>query len=204
MKTILTTLTAILIVATSFAGNGDNANLDLKVNAKESTIFWTGKKVTGEHTGTLKFSEGNVIIENGVPSKVNLTLDMKTITVTDIEDPEYNAKLTGHLNSPDFFSTEAHSEGTFETTSITPISGAKDREANYTVKGNLILKGITHEIEFPAFVAIKNKMMVANGKITIDRSKWDIRYGSDSFFDGLGDKMIYDAIEMNFVLSAKV
>ncbi len=203
MKTILTTLAACLFLASSFAGNGDNANLDLKVNAQESTIFWTGKKVTGEHTGTLKFADGNITVENGMPSKVNLTLDMKTITVTDIEDPEYNAKLTGHLNSPDFFSTVEHSEGNFETTSITPIAGAKEREANYTVKGNLTLKGITHEIEFPAFVAIKNKMMVANGKITIDRTKWDIRYGSGSFFEGLGDKMIYDDIEMNFVLSAK-
>lgn len=204
MKAILTTFAAFLFVATSFAGNGDKDNLALNINAQESTIFWTGKKVTGVHTGTLKFTDGKVTVENGVPSKVNMTMDMQSIKVTDIQDPEYNAKLTGHLNSPDFFSTEQHPEGIFETTSIVPIEGAKDRQANYIVKGNLTLKGITHEIEFPSFIAIKNNRMVANGKITIDRSKWDIRYGSGSFFDGLGDKMIYDEIEMNFVLSAEV
>lgn len=203
MKTILTTITAALLVVSTFANNGEDKKTDHKVNAEKSTIFWTGKKVTGEHTGTLKIKDGTVTVENGIPVATNLNIDMSTITVTDIEDAELNGKLAGHLHSPDFFSTEAHPQGTFESTSFTPISGANDREANYTVKGILTLKGISNEIEFPAFVAVKDKGIVANGKITIDRSKWDIKYGSSSFFEGLGDKVIYDDIEMNFVLSAK-
>lgn len=203
MKTILTTITAALLVVSAFATNGEDEKKAHKVNVEKSTIFWTGKKVTGEHTGTLKIKDGSVTIENGAPVATDLNIDMSTIVVTDIEDAETNAKLTGHLNSPDFFSTEEHPVGTFKSTSFTAISGAKDREANYTVKGVLTLKGISHDIEFPAFVAVKDQGIVANGKITIDRSKWDIKYGSASFFEGLGDKVIYDDIEMNFVLSAK-
>ncbi len=203
MKTILTTITAALLVVSTFATNGEDEKKDHQVNVEKSTIFWTGKKVTGEHTGTLKLKEGTVTVENGVPVATDLKIDMTTIVVTDIEDVETNGKLAGHLHSPDFFSTSEHPNGSFSSTSFTPISGAKDREANYTVKGMLTLKGITHEVEFPAFVAVKDQGIVANGKITIDRSKWDIKYGSASFFEGLGDKVIYDDIEMNFVLSAK-
>lgn len=70
--------------------------------------------------------------------------------------------------------------------------------------GTLTLKGITEEVSFPAFISVKKNKLVANGKLTLDRTKWDIKYGSGSFFEGLGDKVIYDDIELNFVLSAEV
>ncbi|MCA1762654.1 MAG: YceI family protein, partial [Flavobacteriales bacterium] len=129
---------------------------------------------------------------------------MTTIVVTDIKDADTNAKLTGHLNSPDFFSVEKFPEGTFEATGFTPIKGASGEEPNYTVKGNLILKGKSDVVEFPALIKIDGDKLVANGKITFDRTKWNIRYGSGSFFDGLGDNMIYDDVDLNFVLSANI
>ncbi|NEN23610.1 YceI family protein [Cryomorpha ignava] len=203
MKTILTTITAALIAVSTFAGNGDTEKTTHTVNTEKSTIFWTGKKVTGMHTGTLMLKDGTVTVKDGIPVEAMMTMNMTTIEVTDIQDAEMNGKLKGHLHSPDFFSTEENPEGVFKSTSFTPIEGAKDRMPNYTVKGMLTLKGITHEVEFPAFVAVRDNGIVANGKITIDRSKWDIKYGSSSFFEGLGDKVIYDDIDMNFVLSTK-
>lgn len=204
MKTITSTLAFFLFTFFAFAGNGEGEKNTLQVNAKKSKIFWTGKKVTGEHTGTLMLSGGSVMVENGVPTGASLNIDMGTIVVTDIEDPETNAKLTGHLNSPDFFSTEKFPEGKFVATNFTPIEGATGEEPNYTITGKLTLKGITDEVSFPAFISVSGKKLVANGKITFDRSKWDIRYGSGSFFEGLGDKMIYDDVDLNFVLSANI
>ncbi len=203
MKTITMTIAATVLAASLFAGNGEGEKTSMKVNTEKSTIFWTGKKVTGEHTGTLKLDNGMVTIEDGKPVAAEMTLKMASIEVTDIEDPDTNGKLVGHLHSPDFFGTEAHPTGIFKSTSFAPIAGAKDREANYTVKGTLTLKGISQEIEFPVFVSTKGKKLVANGKMSIDRTKWDIKYGSGSFFDDLGDKVIYDDIELNFVLSAE-
>ncbi len=204
MKTIVSTLSAVLIAATTMAGNGEGEKSTLKVNVNKSKVFWTGEKVTGEHTGTLMLKGGNVEVEDGVPVAANINLDMTTIVVTDIKDADTNAKLTGHLNSPDFFSVEKFPEGTFEATSFAPIKGATGEEPNYTIKGNLTLKGKSDVVEFPALIKIDGDKLVANGKITFDRTKWNIRYGSGSFFDGLGDNMIYDDVDLNFVLSANI
>lgn len=204
MKTITSTLALFILSFALFAGNGEGEKNTLNVNTEKSKIYWTGKKVTGEHTGTLMLKGGNVTVENGVPTAATLDIDMKTIVVTDIEDAGTNAKLTGHLNSPDFFSTEKFPQGQFVASSFTPIDGASGEEPNYTVTGILTLKGISNEVSFPAFISVSGKKLVANGKITFDRSKWDIRYGSGSFFEGLGDKVIYDDVDLNFVLSANI
>lgn len=206
MKTIITTITASMLALASIAGgpieNGPKGK-EAKVDTKNSTVYWTGKKVTGEHTGTLMLKEGTVTFTDGVPTATTIVLDMKSIAVTDIEDPEYNGKLVGHLNSPDFFAVNEFATGSFVANKITPIKGAKDRDANYTLDGTLTLKGIAEKISFPAYIAMENGVVTANGALTFDRTKYDIKYGSGSFFDDLGDKVIYDDVELNFVLSAK-
>jgi hypothetical protein len=67
----------------------------------------------------------------------------------------------------------------------------------------MTIKGITNEISFPAKVSLANGTVKAVGTAKLDRTKWDIRYGSGKFFDGLGDKMIYDEFEITFDISAK-
>jgi polyisoprenoid-binding protein YceI len=204
MKTILTTVAAsVLSLALIASGPGEKKEA-LNVNTKKSTVFWTGKKVTGEHTGTLMLKSGSVDVLDSKPVGASLILDMNTIVVTDIKDPGTNAKLLGHLKSDDFFGVEKFAEGSFEATSFEPIEGAKDREPNYTVTGNLTLKGVTHEVSFPAMIAINGNKLVANGSAVFDRTKWNIRYGSGSFFEDLGDKAIYDEVELTFVLSANI
>jgi polyisoprenoid-binding protein YceI len=203
MKTVITTLSAAFFAIATFAGNGNDKGKAYNVNTEKSQVFWTGKKVTGEHTGTLSIKGGQVNVENGIPVSASFDLDFTTIACTDITDEGTNAKFVGHLKSDDFFAAEKFPVGKFEAVSFTPIAGAKDREANYTIKGNLTIKGITNEIEFPAFISTKGDALVANGKATFDRSKFDIRFGSSSFFEGLGDKAIYDDVELTFVLSAK-
>ncbi len=204
MKTITSTLALLFFSFALIAGNGEGEKNTLNVNTEKSKIYWTGKKVTGKHTGTLMLKSGTVTVKNGIPTEATIDIDMNTIVVTDIEDPGTNAKLTGHLNSEDFFSTEKHPVGQFTAVEFTPIAGAEGEEPNYTVKGKLTLKGKTDMVTFPAFISVSGDKMVANGKITFDRTKWDIRYGSGSFFDGLGDKMIYDDVDLNFVLSANI
>lgn len=208
MKKLITACTAALFATALFAGapaalseNGEGEKVSLKIDTKQSKIFWTGKKVTGQHNGTLMIKSGFVELEDEVPTKVHIEFDLTTIVCEDLKDPGTNAKLIGHLKSDDFFSVKKYPVGTFTATEFTPISGAEGRDANYTVKGDLTIKGITGPVEFEAFISAKGKMLVSNGDLTFDRTKYDIRYGSGSFFDGLGDKMIYDDVELTYVIS---
>jgi polyisoprenoid-binding protein YceI len=200
MKKTVTFLTAALLSISAIAGSGEKETYT--INTEKSTIFWTGKKVTGQHTGTLAIKSGSLIVEDGMPVAASFDIDMTSIVCTDIEDEGTNQKLTGHLMSDDFFGVKANPTGKFVATSFTPIEGAEGREANYKIKGTLTLKGISEEIEFDGLVALKGSGLVSNGSAEFDRAKYDIRYGSGSFFDNLGDKTIYDKVELTFVLSA--
>jgi len=200
MKKTVTLLAAAFLSVAVIAGSGEKETYT--VNTEKSTIFWTGKKVTGEHTGTLSIKSGSVIVEDGEPVAASFDIDMNSIVCTDLKDEGTNQKLVGHLKSGDFFGVEAHPMGKFVATSFTPIKGAKNREANYKIQGTLTLKGISHDIEFEGLIAMKGSGLVSNGSAEFDRAKYDIRYGSGSFFDDLGDKTIYDEVGLTFVLSA--
>jgi polyisoprenoid-binding protein YceI len=169
-----------------------------KINTEKSTVNWTGKKVTGQHTGTLKLDNGEVSVDGEKISMANVKMDMNSIVCLDLTNPETNKKLVGHLKSDDFFSVEKFPHSEFVATGFKAGSGKED----YMVTGKLTIKGITHEISFPATVKIVNGQMTANGTAKIDRTKYDIKYGSGSFFKGLGDNMIYDDFEIEFNLVA--
>jgi len=197
-------MSALLIAGMAVANGPGNGKTVYTLDTKESKVLWVGKKVTGQHSGTLALSSGTITVNGSNILATDLTIDMTSILVTDIEDATYNQKLLGHLKSEDFFSVEKHPEAGFHATGFKAISGAKEGEDNYSVHGNLTIKGITHEISFPAMVAMKNGKLAVYGKAVIDRTKWDIRYGSGSFFEGLGDHMIYDDIEITFALLARM
>ena len=191
---------AVVIAAALMLSLGVSAQTYV-VNADGSTMAWVGEKVTGKHNGVISLKDGVFSVE-GDKMSGNFTVDMTSIVVKDIPmDNEYNGKLTGHLKSPDFFSVADHPEAKFEITKVVPYKAKDGEEANYKVTGNLTIKGITHEISFPAMITMDGDSFSAKAKTSIDRSRWDIRYGSGSFFDNLGDKLIYDDfhLEINLV-----
>jgi len=113
-------LTALMMVSLSMFAHVD----PVKINTEKSTISWVGKKVTGQHSGTIA-------------------------------------------------------------------------KGKYKVQADLTIKGKTESISFDANVE-KN---MATAEITIDRTKFDVKYGSGSFFDDLGDNMIYDDFVLNVNLA---
>lgn len=200
MKKSIGLLTAVLLTAsTVFAGNTNGEKSAFDIDTKASKVYWTGKKVTGEHTGYLEVANGKVWVENSNVVGAEVNMDLKTIVCTDLKEEEWNKKLVGHLKSDDFFSVEKFPTAKFEITSMT--KGSKAGE--YNVKGKLTMKGATHEIAFPAKAAITSGVVSATGTATIDRTKWNIQYGSGKFFESLGDKMIYDEFEITFDIKAK-
>lgn len=168
-----------------------------KVDQQQSQINWTGRKVTGEHSGTINISDGKLTWDGKKLSGGSFEIDMNSLVNTDITDPDYNQKLVGHLKSDDFFSTEKHPKANFVITKVTPLSGKQSQ-----IKGDLTIKGITREVEFPATIQANGDQLKATAKIVVDRTLYDIRYGSGSFFDDLGDKAIDNNFELNVALVA--
>ena len=175
---------------------------DYTVDVDGSTLAWIGKKVTGQHDGTIQISNGVFSVENGNITAGNFAIDMTTIANNDLaEDAETQAKLLGHLSSPDFFNVAEHPTATFEITSVAAATGDASG-ATHNISGNLTIKGITKEITFPATVSMDGGNFKAEADFNIDRTEWDIRYGSGKFFEDLGDKTIYDDINLKLALSA--
>lgn len=169
------------------------------VDAAKSTITWIGRKVTGSHNGTITLKSGSLNVDGKKVTGGSFVIDMTSIKNVDIKDAEGVAKLEGHLKADDFFGVTKFPTCNFV---ITKVAG---NGANVTVSGNLTIKGVTKPLSFPATVAVNADGTVSAlaGKIIVDRTKYDIRYGSKSFFDSLGDKAIDDEFELNVKLVAK-
>lgn len=157
-----------------------------------SSVQWFGKKVTGEHNGTVKLKEASFVVENGTLKSGAAIVDLTTISNSDLTDSGWNAKLVGHLASEDFFNTAK-----FPTASIRFQNGENG------LAGDLTIKGISKPAKVEAQVGEENGKVIVTGSIIIDRTEFDIRYGSGKFFENLGDKTISDEFSLKFKVVAK-
>lgn len=171
---------------------------EYKADKQQSKISWLGKKVTGEHNGSINLADGKLTTKGNAITGGIFTIDMTSITNADLTDAGYNQKLVGHLKSDDFFSTEKYPTSTLVLTKVTPTG-----KNQYKVNGDLTIKGIKKPIEFPATITLDGNQLRGKAKLVIDRTKYDIKYGSGSFFDNLGDKAINNDFELNIDLVAK-
>ena len=171
------------------------------VNTGATKLTWEGKKITGSsHTGTLDVSGGSIAVEDGMIKGGSFTIDMNSLTNTDLEAPQ-KGKLEGHLKAADFFDVANFKVAEFQITKTTKLEG--DSNANHMIYGNLKLKDVTKEIGFKANVNLSGKALsVSTPTFNIDRTDWNVKYGSDKFFDGLKDKAINDDIALSIKLSA--
>ena len=180
----------LLIIAITMLSSFILKDADFKIDAQKSKITWVGKKVTGQHNGTVNLAEGSF-----TSIGKNITGGSFTIDMTSIKDAEASARLEGHLKSDHFFSTEKFPKSTFVITKIK--SKGTDQ---YAIKGNLTIKGITNEVEYPATIKITKNQLTATAKIIVDRTKFDIKFRSGNFIENLGDKAIEDNFELNVEL----
>lgn len=175
-----------------------------KVDVAASSLGWIGKKITGQHNGALLIKGGQVLLFKDTLVGGTFTIDMTSITVEDLKDATYNQKLVGHLKNDDFFSTDKNPAATFVITQVKTIPAGQTPGATHEIKGDLTIKGITNPLSFPANVTIKQGNVTAEAReIKIDRTLYDIRYGSGKFFENLGDKTIDDMFLVNLKLVAK-
>jgi len=181
---------SILFSSISFAITNSPKN-DKEINTKISSVSWKGEKVTGSHEGTIMINSGFLKFEKKKFIGGEFEIDMTSLVCTDLSG-EYKGKLEGHLKADDFFGVSKFPISTLEITKTIHKKGN-----TYECTAAITIKGKTEIITFNTDI---NKDS-AVAKIKIDRTKFDIKYGSGSFFKGLGDNMIYDEFDLNINLS---
>ena len=186
-------LTALVVSAFTLPEKVDGT---YSIDTKKSIVKWKGAKLTGEHKGTINIDNGSLQIDNGKITGGSFEIDMNSLKNEDL-DGEYRTKLETHLKSDDFFGAEKHPKAKFVITDVKHQDNDK-----YLVTGDLTIKSTTKKMEFPATIKAEGENVVANAQITVDRSDYDVRYGSKSFFDNLGDKVIYDDFNLDVTLVA--
>ena len=186
MRTIKIALAAMIILSGNilFAQKSE-------VDTKFSNVTWLGKKVGSKHEGNIQIKSGYLELFNNKIVAGNFVADMTSITNTDIENEGYNKKLVGHLKSDDFFGVEKFPTAHFEVAQSSKFNNGKA-----TITGDITIKGKTERISFET---VKSGSQYS-ASIDIDRSIFDVRYGSDSFFDNLGDKAIDDIFTLDVKL----
>lgn len=177
----------ILALAISFASFTTIKDKVIKV--KDSKITWVGHKVTGEHTGTIDIKEGTLTFTDDKLSGGSFIIDMTSINTTDLEG-KMKGKLDGHLKSADFFGVEKH------PTAMLKFTNVDSKGSDYLVTADLTIKGITNPVKFKLSMNGDR----ATTEFKVDRTKYDIKYGSASFFDDLKDRAIYDEFDLSVTL----
>jgi len=183
------------------------------VDTTASKIEWVATKVSGYHTGSVHIKNGELQVHNGNITAGNFAMDMNSIVVSGPKgsDPAGNAKLLGHLKSPDFFEVDKNPEATFVITDVQPFAGnvpdttdPRQEEINeykvsnptHTVSGNLTIKGVSKNIQFPARITVTGNSAEALAKFNIDRTQWNIVY------PGKPDDLIRNNIHLGIALKA--
>ena len=176
--------------------------VEYKVDTAATVIEWSGSKPTGTHTGTIKVSEGTFSANDSIVESGSFTIDMVTIDVTDLEG-EDKENLEAHLKGTvegkegDFFNILKYPEARFEVTGISEKDGQK------MLEGNLTIKEETKNISFPVNINRSgDEIEITSETFTIDRTDWNVNYGSKSVFDNLGDNFVSDDIELKIDLKA--
>ena len=195
MKTILLSLALSIMSLFVFATKPHIETV--AVDAKSSIVKWIGSKISSSHEGNVNIGKGVLSINHGTLVGGQISINMNSISCTDIESAKKNKYFVDHMKDEDFFNTEV-----FPLALLKITKTVKGKGNNYKIIADLTIKGITHSIAFLADVEIDGLNFSAKANLEIDRTKWGIKYGSGSFFDNLGDKMILDEIEFQVLLQS--
>ncbi len=195
-KAILALFMAIASVAAVQAQLADGKYI---LDFNKSSIVWSAKKVTGSgHTGTVRVSSGVIYVKGNAGITGKVKIDMNAMVITDISDAGTNANFLNHLKAEDFFNTVVFPDAMFEVISVQVAKG--NNGTTHNVSGNMTIKGITKALSFPAKITGGGNQVFVEGIVGVDRSQFDVRYGSTAFFDNLGDKAIDNIFNLNIKL----
>ena len=167
------------------------------IDSSISKMSWIGYKVTGSHDGHIKIEEGYVLKKNNLIVGGEIVVDMESITVDDIKNTEKNGYLVSHLKNEDFFHVSEFPKAYLKILSSKEIFSEDMINSNIAIIGELTIKDITHKVKINSNIDFDRN--ISRGQLIVDRTRWNIKYASNSFYD-LGDRAIYDDFVINFLL----
>ncbi len=167
------------------------------VNPDKSTLEWIGRNLNTTHRGTIRIDRGHVSIAGGELAGGQVALDMRSIQNSNLENPAMRQMLEAHLKSDDFFDVQRHPVAELKILSAKRIPQATPGAPNYDMTAQLTVKGVSRSIAYPAIVSLAaDGALTTVAQIEIDRTQWNVRYGSGHFFQMLGKHLVNDAITL--------
>jgi polyisoprenoid-binding protein YceI len=191
-----------ILLTTTLSSFSPNGTTTYKVDIDRSALSWAGYYVFSfsEHNGTIKLSEGELMVDEHQILSGYFDIDMKSIKDLDMPADDGAKDLENHLMSEDFFAVNEFPSARFEITKTSKIKDAAAGGPNYDVTGDLTIKGVKNSLTFPALINFNDDGIEAKAKFKFDRTKWNVRYNSGKFFSDIGDGAISDAIGMEIHL----
>lgn len=173
------------------------------IDLSESRVLWTGRNLLNKHDGSIALKSGHLSFRDGALEGGEFVLDMRAITCADLTGNALHDVLIRHLHDYDFFDVALYPEARFVITEAGPIAGSGHGAPNLAVRGELTLKDITHPVEFEAVAGLTPEgKPAAQAVFSIDRTKWNVLYGSGKFFHNLAGHMVNDLIDLQIRIVA--
>ena len=167
------------------------------VDAAQSSLEWIGRSLTSTHRGAIRIAQGNLQLRRSKLTGGRIELDMQSITDADIGDLALRHLLERHLKSDDFFDVARFPVAAVVLHTATKHTDATPGVPNYRLAAELTIKGVTRSVEFPAIVSVGDDAVIsAVAQLEIDRTEWNVLYGSGRFFKMLGKHLVNDAITL--------
>ena len=173
-----------------------------RIDREKSMVIWIGRSLSIRHTGNLAIAEGELSIERGQLTGGRVVIDMSSITNADLQQTDSRSRLIAHLLSEDFFEVSRYPQAEARLNGWSAVPGATPGTPNYLIEADLTIKGITHPVRFGADIVRQGGVLRAHAALDIDRTRWNVTYGSGIFGDARGVKMINDIITLELVLVA--
>ena len=173
-----------------------------QIDCEKSLVTWTGRNLGGRHTGKLAISSGELTIERGQLTGGRIVIDMKSMDDLDLQQADYRSMLVSHLLSEDFFEVSRYPSAEARLNGWRPIPEATPGRPNYLIDADLTIKGITHPVQFSAVIAPQLDGIKAQASFDIDRTAYNVTYGSGRLFEKLGMHLVNDMVTLELFLVA--
>lgn len=171
------------------------------LDTEKSVVEWIGRNINNRHYGRIKLSGGEVVLSKELPVSGRFVMEMDSITNLDLQDEGWRGMLHRHLKSDDFFDVERYPTATFELSGAVAIAGATSGTPNVEITGELTIKGTTLPLRFPAIIAVQEDGTIkAQGAVDIDRTLWNVCYGSGRLYERLGIHLVNDLISIELFI----
>ena len=188
-------------------GNGDQEpnGTRYRINPEKSRLtaqVGVGGLLKGlghPHVIAIRKFEGEVQTSSGMVGSASIRLKFATDSVAEVgkEFSEKDRQKVGQEVREKALESSKYPEARFKSRSVT-VKPAGEHRYEASIRGDLSLHGVTHEVSFPAKVQVQGSSLHASGGFTILHSA----YGIKRLSAGGGTVKAKDEINLSFDIQA--